>query len=417
MRNITKFFAIILFLFVVTGVSFGQCDETCNAGDILWVKDTVAADVRFDGGGTGACYNDFDAPFGIEAVATSSGGTGALCDGAIVRVVLGANNYGPASASWSNRTDASNRITFSFSPATANQIVWEGWIDETTQCTAWDVGGCPITLDFDTGTGSGLQLNGGGASSVRFVFEWIRVINAALDGVLAPVSSSFRNFEASDNGGDGIDTTQVSSDVTFSRFTGNAGTGLIDAGGGAQSYIAYNRFFLNGDDGFHCANSTCIFNISYDNVDDGIVINLTNANVLHNVSYSNGGDGILAAGTIDNIHVVGNLLVENGGFGLNISAAGRNEGIIEQNNYRDNVAGTSALGAGTSIRVNIDGIPASGDITDCPFTNPTGDLSLVSGCQFSMVFPPESGVTTTSNLLKGAAQTSGVSVGGGNVAF
>lgn len=416
MRHLIRTLAILFFL---SGLAFGQCDETCNAGDIIWVKDTVAANQRYDGAGTGSCYNDFNAPFGLEAAAIGTDNNGAVCDNVIVRVVLGADNYGPASASWAGRSDASNRISFSFSASSASRLPWEGYIDETTPCTQWDVGGCPITIDFDTNTSNGLQLNGGGTVSSRLVFQWIRVINALGAGVSNPGLTSFFNFESSHNGSHGIEVVQTSSDVSFSRFTGNGGAGFTDGCGGSRSYFGYNRIYNNGTLGAQVGDSVAAWNLVYGNGSDGFSACQSESTFLHNVVDSNVGDGIEIPGTINGARVIGNILTNNGAIGLNISAGNSSIGIIQQNNYAGNTT-PSAISGGSTIRVNVDGITASGDVSVCPFVNPNADLSLVSGCNFSFQFPPEEGgilTTTTSDLLKGAAQSSGASSGGANVAF
>lgn len=169
----------LLLALAAVGLCLGQ-DTTCNAGDILWVSETVTADTDVAAGG--ATYNNSATPWGIQGAFDGD------CNGAIIRILAGANNYGPSSNSWTNRDDSTKEINVKGDRdgAISQYVKVEGWHDSSTRCgtsgNRWTAT-CPVYLDFDRNniTGAnGFDLGTAGADG--YIFEWIGVTNVDAAG-------------------------------------------------------------------------------------------------------------------------------------------------------------------------------------------------------------------------------------------
>ena len=165
----------VLLLLILLAVPALAQDTTCDAGDIAWVKDTENADEGHTLGGASAEYNNFAAPFGIQAVYDEG------CNGLLIRIVDGSNDYGSSSTSWTNR-DADKAIVVDNVGFGAGQsdasVDTSGWLDETTPCLLFSQTNCPIIIDFATGTSHGFV-----SSRVGVAFRMIHVKNTESIGL------------------------------------------------------------------------------------------------------------------------------------------------------------------------------------------------------------------------------------------
>ena len=314
-----------------------SADAQCAAGDIMWVSETVNADVGLGAGagrcGTntvaGAACNSSGSPFGIQAAIDC------YVNGVTIRILAGSDNYDSNSNSWNNRFDATKTIICN--NCNSGGLIptrIEGWVDTGTPCTSLQQADCPVTLDFDTGTGDGFACVGGGGPCARWHWEGLRITNAAGDGL--DVGSGGGPFS-----------------VTHMQFDNNGVKGLE---GNAKTYgFSYDVLaFDNGDSGWEdSAVSYGAFIETYDNTNEGLEMAGFMTQVERAISYNDDGtqDAPLGvAGPELNIVLFSTLLGATTNSGWNQStgqAFGAGSfGVIYQRNTRYGMENYSPAGTG-----------------------------------------------------------------------
>lgn len=156
----------------------------------------------------------------------------------------------------------------------------------------------------------------------------------------------------------------------------NSGGGSAGTGSGI-GWAGYGQFYgcsVNGvrGDGFYCGGGWAVFNncVSVNNGRSGFRIvagsaNLASTTTIANcVSYNNTGDGIYLADAITcaTVGAYNNILVSNGGYGINFangsSALNNNRAIfVDYNSFYSNTSGAYASYGGGSHDVTLTGVP------------------------------------------------------------
>ncbi|MCI0559883.1 MAG: hypothetical protein MN733_15440, partial [Nitrososphaera sp.] len=211
-RALIQFIVFLLFLCPLLGQ-----DTTCNAGDIMWVVETVNANIGTANAGAaclatvaGAEYNNIATPFGIQGAADCA------CAGAIIRVITGVGNYGATTASWNNRDAADKQINFdAIAGTTEFPINVEGWINGTTRGLA--------TLQFERATIAGAL--GFNIQQPRYVLRDIRITQTDTSG---------------------IDLGNGTEQTFFSVEVDNNGSGALVTGGGGTNLTIIDSWIHNG---------------------------------------------------------------------------------------------------------------------------------------------------------------------------
>lgn len=226
MIHLAKLLVLIFALSITNGLLRAQ-DTTCDSGDILWVKETVVADTGHTSGTTGAEYNNFATPFGIQRAFDQA------CAGAIIRIVHGDDNYGPASTSWTGRDASTMQInvdTVDADASSATYIRVDGWVDETTACgtvgNRWTAS-CPVVLDFDRDGTTGADGFNFGALGDGYIFSWIGAINVDLDAfdMTNGANNAFAFISAENVTGFGVRNINDAGQYVVFSFFRNVGTG------------------------------------------------------------------------------------------------------------------------------------------------------------------------------------------------
>jgi hypothetical protein len=440
--------ALILFL-TVSRAAWGAC----AAGDILWVKETVAANTL------GTC-NSFAAPFGIqrafrELAAAATPGNGIQGE---IRIVRGVNNYGPASASWAGRDDGATDPTIyvdSISGAEAHDPVatpsWikvTGYLDQTTPCalsSGTPLTNCPVTLDFDKasflmlGSIPGIEVDSmGGGFMDSYVWQWIRVTNSIGHGWRLNGNVNrhiFYRCRADNNGdsgtssnGDGFraeDGAQIQHRFVANQADSNFGAGFNI--NGEDHWVLYNKAFSNNvagngfAGGFSLGGTNGIFrpivigNASWGNIGAGILTTndspgslLINNTSRLNTNEGGGslfGDGIAFGATQDTI-LMFNIMAGNARYGLLTSPAGASVmDIVEGNNYGGNTTapvGPAMVNANVAL-IDIDRIGAGAeDVSVVTFTSASNPTPTGGTADVTFYYAPSTSIPST--FQKGAIQ-------------
>lgn len=405
---------IVLALLLFVPQAWAQ-DVTCNAGDIAWVKETVNANVGHTTAPTGAEYNNFAAPFGIQRVFDQA------CAGLDIRILAGANNYNSASASWTNRDAADKQINIdTVAGALTGQILASGWVSETIRGRA--------ALDFDALVTTGAS--GFVITQPQYVLRNLRVTNFDNIGIQFNATGILTLYNVE------VDTNTTANDL-ISVVQGTSGIVIIDSylhNGGAECLDGSGGYWVfrselatctgtginnigNLFDGSHPYNNAVIDSIIRNMGVHGIRSNNAQNNfIAGNTIDSNGAVGLLSSGfqTVHGMAIINNVFSRNGTYGLqfgdvgNGAAAGDSWQILAGNNFFGNVSGTINMtgggGSGAVIRIDLDS--ASPDVTDPAFTAPS--LQPAPGTvDFTLLFPSGN---TDSPETKGAANAAG---GGG----
>lgn len=360
-----RFVLFLCLLLAFAAIAPAQ-DTTCNPGDIAWVKETVEADVGHTTGATGAEYNNFAAPFGIQRVYDQS------CAGLDVRFLCGADDYDSTTPSWTNRdTNEVINIDTVANPGTGSPIRTTGYANETTPATA----AIPCGLNFATGASHGFNV-----ARQRHSFRFLRVYNAAADGFSIAGSGdgsqmTLYGVTLDNNGSDGVEQSasnlriwfskihtntahgvnQQTSllEVRYSEITGNGENGILTQGTG--SYIVDNRISGNGAGvasranlGSHTGTQVdWIFRRNWIEDATGAGIQFANTSTFvieQNIIRGSSGAGIFqAAATAASQGVIaGNVIAENTGFAVNWTSTGRGGDVGYLNNqFFDNAGGDS----------------------------------------------------------------------------
>ncbi len=218
-KPLLKWWEIGLVLLLLTLVFCGNGQAQCTAGQVLWVSETVNANVGLGAGAgrcgsatvAGAACNSAGSPFGIQAAMDCA------CAGCEVRILAGANDYDSTTASWNNRFNASKAVTIEATGGTQTARVGiVGYADTATRCTALQGidPDCPVRLNFATNTNDGLVSGFSAGFGNHVYIIGIRISNAQLDGIDFRSNPQFpflAAVEVDGNGGDGIQmgSTQI----------------------------------------------------------------------------------------------------------------------------------------------------------------------------------------------------------------
>lgn len=381
----------------------------CASGDILWVSETVNANVgtATGGGGTttqcaartvaGAAYNNPAQPFGIQ------GAFDCACPGAEIRIVAGANNYDSTTASWTNRL-AGQEVqmpTASGSLSAVNPLRIVGYSGGQPCYTLQDAG-CPVEVDFAGGTGDGfdnagnnfgmawigihvtnaarvcMNMDGGSQYSA---FMSVEVSNCLLGGftALGITDQSFMYGYAHGNTVKGY-SLPTGAGAVFMEAHDNVGSGLeLDSWTSAERFLAYDQTGVAGGGfGYSTSGSSQI---------------LYGTMARNSLSGWQGGAGIK-----DNSGGWGLIATGNGDWGMeDFSGSDRSMSL-----FQCWVAGGNTTGAFTPSSVGGFGIGGNLDDATVPTFASATDFSVsgVAACGYS--YP---GTTTTSVSCPGASPT------------
>jgi len=172
-------------------------------------------------------------------------------------------------------------------------------------------GGRPIIDLQDTGGVNGISV----ASNNVSWWENLDVRQAGLAGVSIGDRNIAYNIFSHDNGSDGFDVLG-NAVVIFCDSSLNAGNGFFVSSG----EIWYCRSFDNSGDGFQTNGEAAhhFWCQAFDNTVDGFDCNHHSSNVSFCTADGNGGDGISYTATIKGGFTFGNILSNNGAYGLNV---------------------------------------------------------------------------------------------------
>lgn len=362
----------------------------CVAGDILWVAETVNADVGLAAGAgrcatdtvAGAACNSTGSPFGIQAALDCA------VLGVTIRVLAGANNYDSGSTSWNNRFDATKELRVPNTGAATNPVRLEGWVDTGTQCNTLQDTDCPVVLDFATGTNDGItvidSLSGRG-----WFYQGLRITNAAVDGVDMANANPFgaAEMEVDNNGGEGFDCSPCSHNFFFNIYAHD--NGVEGMSSGVDSAV---NFFEGHDnvDGFSLSGIQTSLEraLLYDNSDQGLFLSSPEqSQLLFTTIVDSADDGYgqstgpaIFAGSFANIYQ------NNGGFGMdnytNITTGRMTAWTF--NLTCGNTLGTYdpiAPGEAEILLGNVDGVD------EAFFTGPPNTYTAVGFDELSMLMP------------------------------
>jgi len=304
----------ILFAFLLSIPLWAQC----AAGDILWVKETVAAD-------TVGAFNTFGSPFGIQQAFRE------VCPEAEIRIVKGTANYDSTTASWTNRDDQPTDPTIYVDTVDATvgtYIRVVGYLDATTPCAlsaGAPLAGCPVTLDFSKSLVSAINTAGiriSNAGGDYYAWSWIRVTNNVGPG-----------WEIQMGKGEGNIFYRCQADLNGKQSDASSGAGWYVNGGGSYLRWIASQANDNWGAGFHIA--------------------ATNGAVLFSKSFNNQisifdptGSGIVFSGGVSGV-AIGNTVWNNEAWGI----VANQGGLIIGNTSRLNVVGGSVAGTGLSSGV------------------------------------------------------------------
>jgi len=295
--------------------------QVCTTGTVLWVTETVNADVGLAmtpagvnatcaATAAGAVYDDPAQPFGLQAAMDCA------CAGADIRILAGVNEYDSTTASWNNRRNPTKGIYFTrVGQSLVNQVTrMMGYVDVTTPCYANAQTDCPVQLNFATGTGDGMN-HEGAVNPNGQVFIGLGFKNAALRGLETSLGSfAFRiALEASGNGLSGFFITGDEV-LNLDLYAHNNGKHGIESRGNSFLMEAHN----NTENG-QMNNSCCSFvsrALYYDNLLVGYGSEAGANPILdHYVTYNNTSSGYrLATGAVGLTGLNAGVNVNNGRY-------------------------------------------------------------------------------------------------------
>lgn len=252
--NLKRKLYIMPLALLALGLLAAKASAQCVAGDIMWVSETVNADVGLAAGagrcGTntvaGAACNSSASPFGVQAAVDC------YTRGVTIRILAGANDYGSASNSWNNRFDATKAVICNnCNRGGALPVKIEGWVNTGTQCLDLQQASCPVVMDFSTGTGDGWDCQGGGAPCSGWFWRGLRITEAAGHGIdvgggTGPMGLA--NMELDNNGAKGWEGNAKTHGFYYDVYVHDNGTtGWDDS---PSQYAAFLEAHDNATAGF-----------------------------------------------------------------------------------------------------------------------------------------------------------------------
>ena len=411
MRNLV----ITCLLLAVCAVrSWGQC----SPGDILWVVETVNANVgtATGGGGTGsqcagrtvagAAYNSVVSPFGIQ------GAMDCACPGAEIRILAGANEYDSTTASWTNRLTGNEiQISTAGNTSTANGGVGiVGYADASTRCESLQTAGCPVEMDFTGGGGDGIDnaVTSFGTYLIGLHFKNTTAANrlcASMDGIqgLSMLSVEVSGCQS------GLVTSSVANAGLFiyahDNIQTSSGYGMSTAIGGRYLFTEAHDNAANGIGGAGgLSDNSYERTLSYDNTSNNINSDTNTFQLLYSTMARATGSGASSNGWFAGAGSAQN----NGGWGL-ISTGNYGTGMLSYGDanlmtmWQCFVAGGNTIGSITSPNPpgpTITGVRDTADTTTVP-TFASADNFSVSGVAACTYTWP--GTTTTMLSCPGAS--------------
>jgi hypothetical protein len=145
---------------------------------------------------------------------------------------------------------------------------------------------------------------------------------------------------------------------SFDRYfiASNTGTGLVYEGGSQDNSFRFLKLYSNnvGAEIKDSNNNTFTRVDSRYNTLQGVIFNGGEHTSIDAIVTENGSDGIKLMGDSDNIVIDGSLITDNGGYGVNISAATCNNTLIDSSQFKDNTSGNlNDSGTDTKIGTNM----------------------------------------------------------------
>ena len=400
------------------------CQAACVAGDVLWVKETVAATVV----GTN---NNSALPYGIQAAFRNA------CAGATINIVAGVNNYNHNSASWTGRDDQPTDPTIyidTVEGVNSGFVKVVGYADVNTPCAlsaGVPIANCPVTLDFD----GAFVLGSGGVANPAFQtaaavpghftddygWKFIRVTNSALDAFSFTQGRSqnwiFYRGRIDHNGiagttqGRGWNVTNggnTGQRIVASEFDHNSSWAVFSQS--PDFVLYYNQIHDNGVNatgergGVHVeGETTLISNVFWGNICSTIAGNgaqiVVNNSVRSTTAANCGGTPSLAfAGGGE---ILFNAFAGNAGAGFNTSATPIVD-LILGNNYSNNSPNIDAVGYIVFDEDNVSG--GGEDQSTITFTSATDASPTAGGNNANTSLSYPTSTPPTSNFQKGAIQ-------------
>jgi hypothetical protein len=145
---------------------------------------------------------------------------------------------------------------------------------------------------------------------------------------------------------------------SFDRYfiASNTGTGLVYEGGSQDNSFRFLKLYSNnvGAEIKDSNNNTFTRVDARHNTLQGVIFNGGNHTSIDAIATENGSDGIKLMGDSDNIVIDGSLITDNGGYGVNVSAATCNNTLIDSSQFKNNTSGNlNDSGTDTKIGTNM----------------------------------------------------------------